>query len=352
MWDQLPPPGGPTVQTQLYVSVQGDDCIRRFDMDPQTGRLDSLDPVAVSGGPAPMVVDPQGRFLHVGRRGVCEVSSFRISPETGDLDFIAAAPLDAEPCYLAMDRQGRFLFSAYYAAGKAGVHAIDGENGSVAVPPVEWLDTATGAHALQTDPGNRFAFVPHIAGKGPNTIFQYRFDGQTGHLTPNTPARTSPSDPVGPRHFCFHPHKDVVYFSNEQGCSVTAYALDTTAGTVEAFQTVSTLPEGFHGDNTCAQIHMTPSGHMLFAPNRGHNSMACFAVDSGTGMLTPTSRIATEPVPRAFGIEPGGEFLFAAGLESGRLAAYRIDSENGTLRHLETCDVGSSPMWVTILSRP
>ena len=91
---------------------------------------------------------------------------------------------------------------------------------------------------------------------------------------------------------------------------------------------------------------------MLFAPNRGHNSMACFAVDPNSGALTPTARIDTEPVPRAFGIDPSGNFLYAAGLESGRLAAYRIDADNGTLNHLETYDVGSIPMWVTILSRP
>ena len=340
------------MRTQLYVSLQGDDCIRRFDMDAQTGRLQPLDAVAVPGGPAPMAVDPRGRFLHVGRRGVCEVSSFRIDPESGDLECIGAVPLDAEPCYLAMDRQGRFVFSAYYQAGKAGVHAVDDETGALRATPVEWLDTATGAHALQTDPSNRFAFLPHIAGNGPNAIFQYRFDAQTGRLTPNTPARLTPPEPVGPRHFCFHPHKDVVYFSNEQGCSVTAYALDTAAGTLEAFQTVSTLPDDFHGDNTCAQIHMLPSGRMLFAPNRGHNSMACFTVDAATGRLTPTARVDTEPVPRAFGIDPGGEFLFAAGLQSGRLAAYRIDGDNGTLAHLETYDVGSTPMWVTVLTRP
>ena len=336
--------------TQLYVSLQGGDCIRRFALDPGTGKLDALEPVAVAGGPAPMAVDPTGQFMHVGRRGVCEVSSFRINPLTGDLGFIGAIPLDAEPCYLAIDRQGKFLFSAYYAAGKAGVHAI-GSDGAVSATPVEWLDTATGAHALQTDPSNQFAFVPHIAGKGPNTIFQYRFNSESGRLTPNAPARLTPTEPVGPRHFCFHPHKDVVYFSNEQGCSVTLYALDTAAGTLSPRQTVSTLPEDFDGDNTCAQIHMTPSGRMLFAPNRGHNSMACFAVNRDTGALTPTARIATEPVPRAFGIDPSGNFLYAAGLESGRLAAYHIDADNGTLHHLETYDVGSTPMWVTILAR-
>ena len=336
--------------TQLYVSLQGDDAIRRFNLDTQTGSLEALEAVAVPGGPAPMAVDPTGHFLHVGRRGVCEVSSFRIDPHTGGLAPIGAIPLDAEPCYLAMDRQGKFLFSAYYAAGKAAVHPV-GNDGAVSNPPVEWLDTATGAHALQTDPSNRFAFVPHIAGNGPNAIFQYRFDAQSGRLTPNTPARLTPPEPVGPRHFCFHPGKAIVYFSNEQGCSVTAYTLDSAAGTLSAFQTVSTLPDDFDGDNTCAQIHMTPSGHMLFAPNRGHNSMACFAVDPDTGALTPTDRIATEPVPRAFGIDPSGHFLYAAGLESGRLTAYRIDANKGTLHHLETYDIGSTPMWVTILAR-
>ena len=337
--------------TQLYVSLQGDDCIRRFTLDAPTGKLAPLDPVAVPGGPAPMAVDPTGKFLHVGRRGVCEVSSFRIDPHTGDLTPIGTAPLDAEPCYLGMDRQGRFLFSAYYAAGKAAVHPINND-GAIGTPPIEWLDTATGAHALQTDPSNRFAFVPHIAGNGPNAIFQYRFDAPTGRLTPNTPARLTPPEPVGPRHFCFHPLRDIVYFSNEQGCSVTAYALNSAAGTLSAFQTVSTLPDDFDGDNTCAQIHMTPSGRMLFAPNRGHNSLACFTVDPNTGTLTPTDRIATEPVPRAFGIDPSGHFLYAAGLESGRLAAYHIDADSGTLHHLETYNVGSTPMWVTILSRP
>ena len=179
------------------------------------------------------------------RRGVCEVSSFRIDPHTGDLAAIGAIPLDAEPCYLAMDRQGRFLFSAYYGRRQGPPCTPIGSGGAVSVPPVEWLSTATGAHALQTDPSNRFAFVPHIAGNGPNAIFQYRFDPQTGHLNPNTPARLTPPDPVGPRHFCFHPHKDIVYFSNEQGCSVTAYALDSAAGTLSALQTVSTLPGGF-----------------------------------------------------------------------------------------------------------
>ena len=50
--------------------------------------------------------------------------------------------------------------------------------------PVVSLETATGAHAMQTDPTNSYAFVPHIAGNGPNQIWQFRFERGHG---PNYP---------------------------------------------------------------------------------------------------------------------------------------------------------------------
>jgi 6-phosphogluconolactonase len=159
-----------------------------------------------------------------------------------------------------------------------------------------------------------------------------------------------PEQPVGPRHFCFHPSKDVVYFSNEQGCSVTAYRFDASAGTLTALQTVSTLPEGYTGQNSCSQIQIAPSGKFLYAPNRGHNSIAGFAVDAATGLLTAIGQAPSEPVPRAFSLDPEGKFLYAAGLESGRLAAYRIDGETGVLHPLKTYPVGTRPMWVMIIS--
>src|SRR5256885_15458 len=97
---------------------------------------------------------------------------------------------------------------AYYIYG--ALQADDQR--SVPGRPIEWLATATGAHAMQTDPTNRYAFVPHIAGNGPNAIFQFRFDENTGRLTPNSPARVEPEALLGPRHFCFHPSLDILYF--------------------------------------------------------------------------------------------------------------------------------------------
>ena len=224
-----------------------------------------------------------------------------------------------------------------------------------APPAVDRQDTATGAHAIQTDPSNRFAFVPHIArlndnvleppknNPGPNFIAQFRFDAQTGRLSANSPFRVEPAERLGHRHYCFHPSLDVVYFSDEQGCSVSSYRLDRAAGTLTPMQTIRSLPDGFSGRNTCSQIHMTPSGRFLYTANRGHNSLAAFAVDPASGQLAAAGHVAAEAVPGAFALDPAGRFVYAAGNATGRLASYRIDEATGALTAMATYDVGKRP---------
>ena len=332
----------------MYVSLQKDDKISILNMDPESGKLESRGEVQVTGGPAPLTIDPERRFLYVGCRGSMEISSFRVDPSTGGLSLMGTADLETEPCYIATDRRGRYLLSSYYEGSTAAVHPI-GEDGVVHNPPIEWRRTARGAHSFQTDPSNRYAFVPHIAGKGPNAIFQFRFDENTGHLTPNTPDMVIPEEQLGPRHFCFHPHMDAVYFSNEQGSSVTGYNLDRSTGSLTPFQTISTLPEDFDGQNMCSEIQITPSGKFLYAPNRGHNSIAGFSVDGASGQLTSVGHAPTEAVPRAFSIDPGGNFLYAAGTETGRIASYRIHGDSGELEHMEIYEVGKTPVSVLTL---
>src|ERR671918_2348227 len=329
----------------MYVSLQDDDKIVLFTMNAGTGTLTPKGEVPVAGGPSPLTISPDRKVLYVGHRHVPEISSFRIDPDTGGLTQSGTVSPEAAPTFLSTDRKGKYLLSAYYQGAHAAVHPI-GDNGAVGGPPIEWLETATGAHAMQTDPSNKFAFVPHIAGNGPNAIFQFRFDEHTGHLTPNSPPRVEPAEHLGPRHYCFHPTQNILYFSNEQGCSVTGYRLDAAKGTLSAFQTITTLPEGYAERNTCSQIQISPSGKFLYAPNRGHNSIACFSVNASTGRLTALGRVASEAIPNAFSLDPEGNFLFAAGQESGRLASYRINSNTGALTALETYPVGKRPMWV------
>ena len=336
----------------MYVSLQKEDRIAIFEVDPSTGSLQPRGEAPLLGQPAPLAMDPNRRFLFAGRRKPQEfgLSSFLVDGGTGELSPVGHTAMAGDPVYLSTDRQGKFLLSAYYYQEKVAVHRIE-EGGVLAETPIEWFSTGIGAHCVLTDPSNRFALVPHIANGsmlGPNAIFQFKFDEETGHLSPNRPDRITPKEPDGPRHICFHPSRHLVYCSNEQGCSVTAYSFDADGGTLAPFQTVSTLPPNYDGNNSCSQIQITPSGKFLYAPNRGHNSIACFAVDEDSGRLSSLGQVPTEPIPRAFSLDPEGKFLYVAGLESGRLATYQVDTDSGLLEPGEVYDVGQGPMWVLI----
>ncbi len=330
----------------VYVSVSSHDRVNVFSMDPETGALDTHAIVAVGSSPTALCVDPQQRFLYVALRGSRQAAGFRIDKASGRLAPLGTARLEAEPIYISTDRTGRFLFTSYYRAGMAAVHPIR-RDGSVGTPAVMSVKTAERAHSIQTDPSNRFAFVPHTA--GPNLIYQFRFDETTGRMSSNPAGKVTPPEGAGPRHFCFNESMDVAYFVNEQGSTVSAYSFDPEEGTLTEFQTVTTLPSGFEGENTCADIRITPAGEYVYASNRGHDSIAAFSVDGSTGALEAISHTPTEATPRAFTLDPDGAYLIAAGQGSGKLATYRIDDETGHLEALEVYEVGSNPMSVLAL---
>jgi 6-phosphogluconolactonase len=335
----------------VYVTVSGEGRIARYSMDRDTAALERRKDVPLSGRPAPIALHPDQRVMHVARRDAHLITSLRIDRKTGDLTEIGTIPTVEDPCHMSTDRTGRYLLAAYYLSKKVTVHRI-GDGGAAIDPPVVFRETAIGAHCFQTDPSNRFAFVPHIAREdAPNAIFQFLFDAKTGQIAPNDPARVPQPDWTGPRHYCFHPSRDVLYFSNEQGCSVTAYSLDAGKGTLAPFQTIPTLPEGWSGRSKCSQIRMTPDGRFLYAPNRGHDSIAEFAVDPSTGRLRFLGCAAAEKIPRAFEIDPAGKYLISAGHDSGRLAVYRIGADSGRLEQIALHDVGAVPMWVTIIPK-
>ena len=344
----------------LYVGLQDTDKIAVFSID-DAGKLARLSEAAATGGPSVMAVSNDRQVLYVGQRGGPAITTFRLDPKTGTLRAVGSAAQAHAPTFLAPDRSGRFMLVAYYQGGGVAVFQLAAD-GTVAAASQDWLATATGAHAIATDHSNRFAYVPHIARvqdnvleppkniPGPNLIMQFRFGAETGRLSANSPPQIAQPDLVGPRHYCFHPSLDLVYFSNEQGCSVTSYRIDPDSGTLAPLQTISTLPADFDSRNTCSQIHLTPAARFLYVGNRGHNSIAGFRVAPDTGLLTPAGHVRTEAVPSAFCLDPEGKFLIAAGTASGRLASYRIDGERGTLTPLAVQDVGSHPAAVAAVS--
>jgi 6-phosphogluconolactonase len=186
---------------------------------------------------------------------------------------------------------------------------------------------------------------------GLDKVLVYRFDAVKGTLSPNEPPSTSVQAGSGPRHFAFHPNGRNAYVINEIASTVTAFQYDAAQGVLKEVQTLSTLPKGYTGDTSTAEVQVHPSGKFLYGSNRGHDSIAAFALDDD-GKLSVIGQTATEKTPRSFDVDPSGKYLFAAGESSGKLAGYRIDAKSGELTRFATQDVGKMPWWVMTVELP
>lgn len=330
----------------VYISIAGENKIAIFKMSPETAALTPHGEVAVYSAPSVLTVHPTRDVLYAAIHATGDIISFRVDRSTGQLEQMDTRVTGWEdPAYLEVDKTGDFLIIPYYVPGKVTVYPLR-DDGTLQSEPSDTHSTGEHAHGVAIAPSNRFVFVSHTCPT--NSIFQFRFDANTGALSPNAIPQVIPDDEDGPRHICFHPSQPFVYTDNEQGSSVTAYKFNTSNGTLSPFQTLSTLPEGYDGSNSCARLEMHPSGKFLYAANRGHDSIAGYAINPD-GSLTTTGYYPTEKTPRSFRIDPNGKFLIGAGQAADRLISYRIDAEGGYLYPLETYDVGKEPWWVLIV---
>jgi 6-phosphogluconolactonase len=315
--------------------------IQVYRLDPNDGKLTPVETVAVEGAPGSLGVDPEKKYLFASLRTTSSLASFRIDPATGKLKHLstAALPKGENAAFVGTDRSGRWLLSASYSAGKVVVHKLN-DDGTIETPAVQTVQTVNTAHCIATDPGNRFVFVPHVA---PNAVYQFRLDATTGKLTDAGKAPGG-AEKAGPRHLAFHPTQSLAFTSDEQGSSITAYRFDPNSG-LKPVQTLSTLPADFKDRNSTAEVKVHPSGKFVWVSNRGHDSLAGFAIDS-TGKLSAIGQTPTEKTPRSFEVEPDGRFVLGAGEGSGKLAVFRVDPDTGKLTRLHTQDVGKSLTWV------
>jgi 6-phosphogluconolactonase len=304
--------------------------------------LNSPRRIEVGGAPGALVVDPAKKHLYAAIRSTGGVATLRIDA-TGGLTLAGTTKVVDNPVYLATDKAGRFLLTAYYGAGKAAIYPIE-PKGTIGGQATQVVTTDKNPHSIMADPSGRFVFVPNT---GADKILQFKFDAQKGQLAPNDPPFVATEPGSGPRHFYFHPTQKHVYAVNEKNSTVTAFKLQPS-GTLEAFQTIPTLPQDFQGNNTCAHIEITPSGKFLYASNRGHDSIACYAIDPDSGRLSSLGQQPTEKTPRAFNLDPTGNFLLSAGQASHQLATYRVEG-SGKLRPLDIYPVGKGPAWVLVL---
>ncbi len=263
------------------------------------------------------------------------------------------------PCHLVVDRQGQNVLVANYGSGSVGCLPIERDGrlrpatsviqhkGQGADP-----DRQTGphAHSINLDAANRYAVAADL---GLDQVFIYAFNPAKGQLTPHEPpfARVKPTS--GPRHFAFHPEGRFGYVINEMANTVTAFAYDADAGTFTEMQTISTLPADFKGKSYTAEVQVHPTGKFLYGSNRGHDSIAIFAIDPTSGKLTLAGIEPTQGKnPRNFAIDPTGALLLAENMDSNSIVVFRIDPQAGTLKPTGQTVKVSKPVCIKMIPRP
>lgn len=315
-----------------------------YEYEVRHGRLNMLQEISGLQNPTFLDLDPENNKVYVlmesrdenGNR-VGAAACFEYDQQNQRLILLNKMPtVQAPTCHIVLDKQRKNLVVSSYHGGMIGLSALQDDGTIGTLCDVHQHGEGSGIHPAQTqarphsvfmDPSGQYAVACDL---GKDKLVVYRVLADDHKLSPIRSISTAPGS--GPRHFVFHPKGSYGYVINELNSTITAYAFDVNHGNLTEIQTITTLPQGFAGDNACADIHISPDGRYLYGSNRGHDSIAVFAIDQGTGKLTTVDHTSTKGGhPRNFAISPDGRFVLVANRDSNNIVTFVRDAETGKL---------------------
>jgi 6-phosphogluconolactonase len=263
----------------------------------------------------------------------------------------------AGPCYVSLDKTGAYVLVANYDSGSIASFPVQGD-GSLGTAsgfvqhsgfgPNKERQSGPHAHWIGTSPDNRFALAVDL---GLDQVIVYGFDAGNGVFTPMLSGFAKVKPGSGPRHLAFHPNGKFAYVISEMASTVTVFSYHAKNGSFSSLQTISTLPADYSAPNDAAEIAVYPSGKFLYASNRGHDSIAIFAIDQKKGTLKSLGQVLTGgKTPRHFAIDPTGAYLLAENEASNNVVVFHIDPASGSLTPTgQTIEV-PSPVCITFVA--
>ena len=309
-----------------------------YRIDPASAAWSPIQVVKTADNPSWLTLDRSGRVLYAAHGDGEVITTLRINDANGRLGVLGVQDAKGKNgVRLGVDTGNTFAVCANYASGTVAVLPITADGSLGPVTDLAELKGTPGPHPREQasshphdvvfDPQGRFIVVPD---KGLDATFVFSLD-PSGKLVPTMPASVASRPGAGPRHAGFHPTKPCAYVLNELDSTITTFGFDGERGTLTPIQTITTLPPSFTGDNTTSEVVVASSGHFVYASNRGHDSLAIFAVDEA-GTLSPIGWEPTQgKTPRFVAIEPTGTILYAANMDSDTIVAFLIDTWSGKL---------------------
>jgi 6-phosphogluconolactonase len=311
-------------------------------LDDDTGVLSTPQLAAETTNPTWVTLSPDKKFLYTIHPSAAQAIGYRVEAESGRLTPLAPAPLAPAanaPSHLAVDATGRALLAANYADGFVAALPIH-PDGTLGAPhlirhsghgPNPQRQEKPHVHSVTLSPDNRFVIVCDL---GLDRIYSYALDPAKAQLTPATPPFVEAPATSGPRHFKFGLDGRHAYALTEMGATIVAYDYAAANGALTPIQTVSMLPPDFQA-RWGAEVRVHPNGKFLYGSNRGHDSIAVFAIDPASGKLTSVEIVPTGgKTPRNFSLSPDGKWLVCGHQDSENLTVFRVDPATGRLTRL------------------
>jgi 6-phosphogluconolactonase len=336
-----------------YTRSGKSEGIHIFEHDPDTGKLSHRATVA-EADPSFLAFDPARRFLFacsegLGRENGAAVS-YAIDPTTGGLTWLSRQPTHGgEPCHLVVDPTGRALLVANHEHGSVAVFPIDADGRLRPASEVRQHEgsgpgpTQKGPHAhhVTFDPdGSRLL----VTDKGIDQVVVYRLDAAAGKLMQNDRPFGRVHAGAAPRHLAFGRSGRFAYVNGEADMTLAVFTYAPETGAMQEIQSLSTLPAGASDSGwSTAEVVVEPSGRFVYVSNRGHDSIAIFAIDQASGRISSVGHVATGGrTPRNIEIDPTGRRLYAANQDSDTIVRFDLDPDTGQLgRSGEVVEVGA-----------
>lgn len=329
-----------------YTAPGRREGIHRVAFDRRSGVLRAIDAIDAGANPSFLALHPDGSTLYA----VNEVDehtgmptgtlrAFAIDRKSGALTWIGSQSSGGRgPCYVSVDRSGRAALIANYDSGSVALLPID-RAGAISAPAIVDQHNGRGpnperqegphAHCIIAHPTNRFAIAADL---GTDRVLVYELDAAAGLLRHHESADVSMQPGAGPRHIAFHPTLPLVFVTNELNSTVASLHFDDQRGTLSLLSTTPTTPQTWRGENYPADIHVAPSGGVVYVSNRGHDSIAAFTVETRSGTLSLAQTTSTEGSwPRNFGLAPDGRWLLVANQKSNSIVVLARDDVSGRL---------------------
>ncbi|MFD5000017.1 lactonase family protein [Streptomyces buecherae] len=308
--------------------------------DTATGALTRKSAFAAVTDPSFLALAPSGKVLYAldnaGREGA--VRAFTIGAG-GRLAALGRAQSTggANVTHLAVHPSGRYLLSANYGAGSVAAHALggDGRVGArtslvqhVGSGPDPERQEGPHAHQILTDPKGAYVFAVDL---GTDRVYTYQL-GPGGTLRPVSEAKSVPG--AGPRHMVFHPTAPYAYVANELNSTITVCSYDPSTGVLTNGDSQPTLPDGTDPGtrNYPSEVTISADGRFVYLSNRGHESIARFAVTGGGAGLRLLDTVPCGGSwPRHISLSPAGNLLFSGNQYGKTIGTFTVDKETGAL---------------------